>query len=336
MGEAERKENGLATERSPHVVAAWRRAFLYGLVVAGLGVVAGGLALVREGVGLARVAEWVTLAAALTAATAMGARRIGEFVGRASSARAAEREVLVRLEEEAERRRQASERLALIGRLAAGVGHEINNPLSAVKGNLACALEELERLDAAPAAREALAEALTATERIAWITADMRALTADVRGPLGACAVEPTLQDALRYAADRLGGAKVVLDVEPRLPRVRTEPRLLAEAIGRLAAQAAGSGRLRSASAPPTVRITARSAPGAVEIAIDDEGPRIPAHVLPTVFEPFAPHAELLAAGLNLALPLTRELAERGGGRVEATWHERGNRFILTLAAAGE
>ena len=68
---------------------------------------------------------------------------------------------------ESERRRATSERLALVGRLASGIGHEINNPLSAVKGNVSCALEELERLDAAPAAREALSEALAATERIA-------------------------------------------------------------------------------------------------------------------------------------------------------------------------
>jgi C4-dicarboxylate-specific signal transduction histidine kinase len=235
--------------------------------------------------------------------------------------------------EESERRRRSSERLALIGRLASGVGHEINNPLSAVKGNVACALEELERLGAAPTAREALAEAMTAAERIAWITSDMRALTADASAPLVACEVRAAICDALERWAERLGPARVVLDLEPDLPPVRSEPRLLADAIGQLVFQAAACAA-PAGQAPPTVRIGARRVRDGIEIAIDDEGPRIPAHVLSRIFEPFAAQGEVRGAGLGLALPLTRELAERGGGSVGASWHEGGNRYVLTLAAS--
>jgi signal transduction histidine kinase len=298
-----------------------------------IGAIFGGIALVRDGDPPSHVAEWITMAVAITGVTAYGARKITGLVERARTAERDRFDVVAQLEE-SERRRAASERLALVGRLAAGVGHEINNPLSAVKGNLACALEELERLDVAPGARDALAEALAASERIAWITADMRAFTGDAGAPLVACRVADAIRDALLRASDRLGGAKIILDVEPGLPCVRSEPRLLSDTIGRLAAQAAATGGIQFPGSTPTVRICARRADGAIEIAVDDEGPRIPAHVLPHVFEPFAAQGELRGAGLSLTLPLMRELAERGGGRVEAAWHDGGNRFILTLAAS--
>lgn len=301
----------------------------------GIAAVAGGAAMILDGKPPALVAEWVTMAAAVTGITAFGAQKLATLTRATKEARLARSDALARLEQ-SERHQQTSERLALVGRLAAGVGHEINNPLSAVKGNVSCALEELERLDVAPSAREALAEALAASERIAWITADMRALTADVTAPLVDCDVERAILDAVRHSGERLGGATVLLDVEPGLPGVRSEPRLLADAIGQLVAQAAAAGALSSHAAPPTVRVIARRAGTGVQVSVDDEGPRIPAHVLPSVFEPFAAQGELRGAGLSLTLPLTRELAERGGGRVEAAWHDHGNRFILTLAASDD
>ncbi|HSM94137.1 MAG TPA: ATP-binding protein [Anaeromyxobacteraceae bacterium] len=273
------------------------------------------------------VAEWLLMATALTGVTAYGSRRLRSFADRARSAERARIEALVQLEE-SERRRAASERMALVGRLAAGIGHEINNPLSAVKGNLSCALEELEQAGLAPHAREALVEALAATERIAWTTADLRALAHDAGTPLTGCALDAAIRDGLARAATRLRGAKAVVDLEPDLPRVRSDPRLLADAVAHLAAHAAAMRCDRT-----TVRIAARRVAGGVEVTVDDEGPRIPAHVLATIFEPFAAQGEVRGAGLGLTLPLTREIAERGGGRVEARWHEGGNRYVITLAA---
>jgi C4-dicarboxylate-specific signal transduction histidine kinase len=294
----------------------------------------GGGVLLSERQPPALVVEWTILASVVTAATAIGARRVRRIATRAEDAERERREAISQLEE-SEQRRAASERLALVGRLAAGIGHEINNPLSAVKGNLSCALEELERADVAPHAREALVEALAATERIAWTTADMRALASDAGAPLVSCAADDAIRDGIARAGPRLRGVKVLLDLEPGLPRVRSEPRLLADAVGQLAAQAA-SVRGAAGLGTPTVRIGARSVGGAIEITVDDEGPRIPAHVLPAVFEPFTAQGEVRGVGLSLTLPLTRELAERSGGRVEARWHEGGNRYSVTLATSGE
>ena len=289
--------------------------------------VAGAIGMIVESRPPALVAEWLIMTTAITGVTAFGSRRIRALADRAHGAERERRDVLVQLEE-SERRRAASERLALVGRLASGIGHEINNPLSAVKGNLSCALEELERSDATPPVREALAEALAAAERIAWITADMRALTSHVGAPMVRCDVAETIRDALKHADPRLRHAKVLLEIEPGLPPIRSEPRLLAYAIAQLAAQAAAA-----PGDEPIVRIAARRVQDGIEIVIDDEGPQMPAHILQRVFEPFGAQGEVRGAGLGLALPMTRELAERSGGRVDAQWHGCGNRYTVTLAS---
>ncbi len=299
--------------------------------------VCGGVVLLGAGQPAALALEWTVMAMAITGVTAFGARRVHGMAARAAEAEQERHDVLLQLAE-SERRRAASERLAMLGRLAAGVGHEINNPLSAVKGNVVCALDELERDEVAPRAREALAEALSACERIAWITADMRALTTDAAAPLVPCEVGAAIRDAIGRAGDRLRDANVLTSVEPGLPAVRSEPRLLADAIGQLAAQAAQAGA-RSGGVrrtPATIRISARKLAGEIEIAVDDDGPPIPASLLPRIFEPFAAQGEVRGAGLGLMLPLTRELAERGGGRVSAAWRDGGNRFTVTLAIAGD
>jgi len=297
----------------------------------GVAAVAGGAAMLADGQPALRIAEWITMAAAITGVTAWGARRTAALAARARVAERERSDAVARLEAS---QRASAERLALIGRLAAGVAHEINNPLSAVKGNVSCALEELQGAGAAPAAREALAEALAAAQRIARITADMRALTTDAGAPLVPCVVRDAICDALDRWTERLGLARLVVSIEPDLPPVRSEPRLLADAIGQLVGQAAAA--RTPGLGPPTVWIKARRAPGGIEIAIEDEGPRIPAGVLSRIFEPFAAQGEVRGAGLGLTLPLTRELAERGGGTVGAAWHEGGNRYLLTLAAATE
>lgn len=300
----------------------------------GTATVVGAIAMAAESQPAALMAESIIMATALTGVTAFGSSRVRALAERARSADRARLEALGQLAE-SERRRAASERLALVGRLAAGIGHEINNPLSAVKGNLSCALEELEQAGAPARAREALAEALVATERIAWTTTDLRALANDAGAPLVRCEAGVAIREAIRRSGPRLRGATVLVDVEAGLPSVRSEPRLLADVIGQLAAQAA-SARGAGAGAATTVRIGAHRVDDGVEITVDDEGPRIPAHVLPAIFEPFAAQGEVRGVGLGLTLPLTRELAERSGGRVGARWHDGGNRFTVTLAASGD
>lgn len=297
--------------------------------------IAGGAAMVLDGQPPARVVEWITMAAAITGVTAYAARRTAALAGRARTAEQERRRAVADLEE-SERRRSASERLALVGRLASGIGHELNNPLSAVKGNVACALEELQRTGGPPEAREALAEALAAVARIAWISSDLRALTGDAAAPLVPCEVGSAIRDALDRTAERVGLTNVVLDLEPGLPPVRSEPRLLTDALGQLVSQAAAARAPRPDGVPPTVRISARRVGDGIEIAIEDEGPRIPEHVLARIFEPFAAQGEVRGAGLGLTLPLTRELAERGGGSVGAGWHASGNRYVLRLAASAD
>jgi signal transduction histidine kinase len=297
---------------------------------------AGGAALFRARQPVALVVEWTVLSVAVIALAAWGARSVHALAGRAAQAERERHAMLVQLAD-SERRRATSERLALLGRLAAGVGHEINNPLAAVKGNVACALEELARGAQAPGAREALEEALVACDRIAWISADLRALATEGAAPLAACDVGAAIREGLARASERLRHLTVLTSLEPGLPPVLTEPRLLGDAIGHLAAHAAHTAAEgRAAAGPATVHVAARRIDGGVEISVDDDGPPIPAHLIDQIFEPFVAQGAVRGSGLGLALPLTRELAERSGGRVAAAWRDGRNRFTVTLESAGD
>jgi PAS domain S-box-containing protein len=98
------------------------------------------------------------------------------------------------------------ERFVATGTLAAGVGHEINNPLSYVMGNLDYVLEELDRRSATevvrwmPECRAILREARDGAERVRKIVRGLRAL-AQEGGPVRPTSVEAAVRQALDTAA---------------------------------------------------------------------------------------------------------------------------------------
>ncbi len=118
------------------------------------------------------------LSFALTALAVVGAvafRRVWLSKLRAQHSRALALEQLA----DSQRRRAQAERLALVGRLAAGVAHEINNPISYVKANVLSVRDEALSLDA----RQALEEALQGIDRMGQIVSDMRGLARDGQEP---------------------------------------------------------------------------------------------------------------------------------------------------------
>src|SRR5262249_6214106 len=87
-------------------------------------------------------------------------------------------------------------------------------------------------------------------------------------------------------------------------------------------------------AAPPrsAVRITIKSNPGAILLAVSDEGPGVAAEHAPRIFEPFFTTRK---TGSGLGLAISRQLATNAGGALELDrLHKPGARFILTLPAA--
>ncbi|HZS59062.1 MAG TPA: HAMP domain-containing sensor histidine kinase [Gemmatimonadaceae bacterium] len=110
----------------------------------------------------------------------------------------------------------------------------------------------------------------------------------------------------------------------PGLPAVKANPPVLMHVIMNLVLNAFEADA-------KTVRVTAEQRGGHVDIAIEDDGPGIPAAMRERLFEPFATTKQAPVAGLGLAV--ARYLVTPWGGTLAHTSNGSGARFVLTLAA---
>ncbi|RKH05149.1 sensor histidine kinase, partial [Corallococcus carmarthensis] len=214
------------------------------------------------------------------------------------------------------------EKLAGIGRLAAGVAHEINNPLGVILGYVRL----LQRR-----AEGALAEDLRVVEeeavRCQDIVEGLLDLARPGRGPL-----EPVpLRDACEEVVSRLRestrvGPQVSVAVLGEGTAWAQAPRLRQVLLNLVknAAEAAGEG------GRVEVRI-AVDAEGASRVAVSDSGPGVTAEARARLFEPFFT-TKLSGTGLGLAV--SQAIAEAHGGRIDVdTGPLGGARFTLSLPA---
>lgn len=224
-----------------------------------------------------------------------------------------------------------SSRLAALGRLAAGVGHEINNPLMYVRSSLDLVHA---RADGLPEElRQAVADAREGTERIATIVADLRAsgVVGEERREL--LDVRAAVAAALRVTGHRLRGVELVEDLGP-VPRVAADPQRLAQvfinliinASQAIASTPGGQGRL--------VLRSRTTADGDACVEVIDTGPGIDAEVLPRLSEPYLT-TRAADGGRGLGLYISRGIVTGHGGSLA---HESvpgaGTTARVTLPAA--
>jgi signal transduction histidine kinase len=219
-----------------------------------------------------------------------------------------------------ERRRAEAERLALIGQLAAGVAHEINNPLAYVQSNLTFLCEQLTGSD--DDLREALAEAHEGVGRIGQIVRDLRSFSRAGPEQVAPTRVQELLEEARRVASVRIRGTKVVVEVAKELPPLVTSHQRLLQVLINLLVNAADA--LEGAATPePRIRLQAQVADGRLRLAVEDNGPGIPPDLRQRIFDPFFT-TKPPGKGTGLGLSLSREYVGQLGGRLELSEGERG------------
>ena len=232
------------------------------------------------------------------------------------------------------------ERLVLVGQLAAGVAHEVNNPLAFVKSNLGFLEREL-RHEGGPGdlaeLRDVLAETQQGVLRIQQIVMDLRRFSREIDEENNEGRAEDAMHEAKRLASVRLRGlGEVSLDVGPGLPVVRLGQRHLVQVLLNLLVNAADAVEDSVPARRAAIVVRARRVEGEVRLEVEDNGPGIPQEVLPRLFEPFFT-TKPPGKGTGLGLALCREYVSRAGGSLQAENRpEGGARFVLRVPAVRE
>ena len=227
------------------------------------------------------------------------------------------------------------EQHAAIGMLAAGVAHEINNPLAYVSANLNQLRALWEEEPDPDEVKEIIAESREGLERVGTIVTDLLRMSRQSDGEREACDLGDIVRGVLPLVAREAGSAiEVVIDVESPLP-LWGSARLLGQAVLNLALNAVQAVSDSEAThRTPRVELRAHAARGGVELAVRDNGPGIPADVLGQIFEPSFT-TKPLGRGTGLGLALTRLVVTRHQGAIDVQSSPDGTRVTVWLPAAG-
>jgi signal transduction histidine kinase len=228
-----------------------------------------------------------------------------------------------------------SERMASVGRLAAGVAHEIGNPIAALLG-----LEDL-LLDGGidePTQNDFLGRMKKETLRISGVVRDLLDF-ARPESATGAPDAEASASaDVAEVAADvaalvkpqkEFKGGRATLEVDvPARASVRLSSSRLTQVLLNLVLNAGHAARSR---------VTVRARPGGndtIRVEVEDDGPGIPPELVDRVFEPFVTTKQV-GEGTGLGLAVCRGLVESAGGTIAVdTRYRDGARLVVTLPRA--
>jgi PAS domain S-box-containing protein len=230
---------------------------------------------------------------------------------------------------------ERADRLASLGTMAAGVAHEVNNPLAVIVANLAFVKESLARLQLdqrdAVDMRESLEEATQAAGRIRGIVTDLRVFTRGSAERGRFCDLEKAIDAAIQIAADDLLKCAGVKKIVPKLPPIDAPETRVVQIFTNLlmnAAHAIESGR----ASENEVRIRASmKSVGWVEVEISDTGSGIEPQKLRRIFDPFFT-TKAPGGGIGLGLSICHGIARSLGGDIEVeSAVGEGTKFRVTL-----
>jgi PAS domain S-box-containing protein len=241
-----------------------------------------------------------------------------------------------------ERRLVESDRLAALGTLAAGVAHEINNPLTYTQLNAHLVGRALDRMglpdDVLAQLRGYLDDIDHGIARIASITQSLRSFVKVEADAREAVDLERVISRALKMVDNDLRhAARLVLEL-PSLPRVLGNAARLEQVFVNVLINAIKALPPEPAE-PHEIRVSAEHAGDRVTVTIRDTGCGIPAALRGRIFEPFFTTRDV-GHGMGLGLSVSKTIVEKLGGDIEVDSTENVGTTVRVLvptyhAAAG-
>jgi C4-dicarboxylate-specific signal transduction histidine kinase len=214
-----------------------------------------------------------------------------------------------------------TERLSALGTVAAGIAHEINNPLAVVASGLEFALEELSAQRGTPAeALESLRDAKEGVQRVSAIVRDMKSLSRHGAGdPPAPVDLQRVADAAINLSRGAVRTRATVVRAYGEVPTVYgSETRLGQVLINLLVNAAQAMARPDPTSNHIHVRLFT-DAEGRAVLAVEDNGAGIPPEVLGRIFDPFfttKPQGEGTGLGLSISRTIVEDM--RGTLTVES------------------
>lgn len=221
-------------------------------------------------------------------------------------------------------------RLSILGQIAAGVAHEINQPVAAIRAYADNAGQFLDagRLESAAQNMGAIGRM---ADRIGEITATLRNFARRATSPPAAVAIEDAVDGAIALLAGRIRDSGVVIERvrEAESPIVTASRIRLEQILVNLLQNALDAVKGR---ADARIRISVASDAEGVRLRVADNGPGIASDVAETLFMPFVTTKE---TGLGLGLVISSEIARELGGALTLERQDgEGATFMLELKRA--
>lgn len=225
-----------------------------------------------------------------------------------------------------ERQMQQSERLAAVGHMAAGVAHEVGNPLSAISS----LVQLVQRRSDDPFVRDNLSKV---REHINRITKIVRDLVDFSRPPVTRVAntkINEVIQNSIGLLKhdSRCRNINFNTDLDESLPMINCVPDHISQVLINLLLNAVDAVQ---ESENKTITVRTRNKKEGISIHVTDFGPGIPADIKEKIFEPFFTTKEV-GSGTGLGLSVSHGLIKRMGGDISVESSPgNGATFKITL-----
>lgn len=226
-----------------------------------------------------------------------------------------------------------AERMASVGTLAAGIVHEINNPLSVMSGNLEVLDHQFQVLvkalretagelpphvrDAIDHFREAASDVAEAAQRVLVITRDLRLFSHPDEMKREAIDVHKVLESSIRMAQNAIAGRARVVRRFGDVPLVEGHAARLGQVFVNLLVNAAQAIPEGPAGRDHTITLSTSLQGDRVIVEVTDTGVGIPPDVLPRIFEVFFT-TKAAGVGTGLGLAICHRIVTELGGSIDA------------------
>jgi signal transduction histidine kinase len=233
------------------------------------------------------------------------------------------------------------DRLAVLGQMAAGLAHEIRNPLGAIKGAAQLLADPGPEISLDPSQREFLGIIVEEVDRLDRVVGSVLDLARSNQGVAVPTDVNAVVRRTVQVLSpERAEDLAVELVLDPTLSRVAIDPEQLRQVLMNLMRNAAQAMKNRGTI---TLMTRAHSGRGTrprrvgsdqafIELTVTDNGPGISQKVLENIFLPFFTTKD---KGTGLGLAVSQRIVQGAGGRIDVrTYEGKGSTFAILLPAA--